>query len=305
MSANTIYLITGGNRGWPPLLPLSYCVPSLPLSPSLTQSEPGIGFGLTATLLLRPRTTVIATIRSEATAQDDLHALPVGENSRLIITYLDLSSYSPETETEMETKQAHLPLHTPQNLYRVLTSTHHITHLHTIIASAGHGTSFHALVSTSPSSLLQHFQINTLGPIRLFQALYPLLEGVESKFVLVSSSLGSIAAMDTQAGTEPTLAYGASKAAANYFCRKVHFECGGITALAVHPGWVKTGNGQAFADAVGVKEPPMSLNDSVKGVLKQVSFFFFIRSDGMEVEARFTFLQSVRWEAGDGWAGQG
>ncbi|TVY31310.1 Norsolorinic acid ketoreductase [Lachnellula subtilissima] len=270
MSPNTVYLITGGNRG--------------------------IGFGLTATLLLRPRTTVIATIRSEKTAQDNLHALPVGENSRLIIMYLDLSAYSPETETETEAKtnQAHRPLHTPENLYHVLTATHHISHLNTIIASAGHGTSFHPLVSTSPSSLLQHFQINTLGPICLFQALYPLLEGVESKFVLISSSLGSIAAMDTQAGTEPTLAYGVSKAAANYFCRKVHFECESVTALAVHPGWVKTGNGQAFADAVGVKEPPMSLYDSVKGVLKQVrSFVFFMRSNGMEVEARLTLLQRI------------
>ncbi|TVY46924.1 Norsolorinic acid ketoreductase [Lachnellula occidentalis] len=76
--------------------------------------------------------------------------------------------------------------------------------------------------------------------------------------------------METQAGAEPTLAYGVSKAGANYFCRKVHFECEGVVALAVHPGWVKTSNGQAFADAVGVKEPPMDLEDSVKGVLQQI-----------------------------------
>lgn len=34
--------------------------------------------------------------------------------------------------------------------------------------------------------------------------------------------------------------------------------------------WVKTGNGQNFADAVGVSEPPMSLDDSVSGVLSVI-----------------------------------
>jgi hypothetical protein len=33
---------------------------------------------------------------------------------------------------------------------------------------------------------------------------------------------------------------------------------------------VKTENGQNFANAVGVKEPPMTIEQSVKGVLAQV-----------------------------------
>jgi hypothetical protein len=34
--------------------------------------------------------------------------------------------------------------------------------------------------------------------------------------------------------------------------------------------WVKTENGQNFADAVGAKEPPMTIEQSVNGVLAQV-----------------------------------
>lgn len=34
--------------------------------------------------------------------------------------------------------------------------------------------------------------------------------------------------------------------------------------------WVKTGNGQAFADSVGVAEPPLTVEKSVSGVLAQV-----------------------------------
>jgi hypothetical protein len=36
--------------------------------------------------------------------------------------------------------------------------------------------------------------------------------------------------------------------------------------------WVQTENGQNFADSIGYKEPPMTLEDSVKGVLEQVSY---------------------------------
>jgi norsolorinic acid ketoreductase len=75
-------------------------------------------------------------------------------------------------------------------------------------------------------------------------------------------------------GKAPTLAYGVSKAGANYFVRKVHFEHDGIVALAVHPGWVKTANGQNFADSIGVAEPPMTLEQSVNGVLAQACVSF-------------------------------
>lgn len=83
----------------------------------------------------------------------------------------------------------------------------------------------------------------------------------------MSSVLGSIGEL-RHAG--PSLAYGMSKAAANFLVRKVHFECDGVTAVAIHPGWVKTDMGQGFADAVGYKEPPMGIEECVKGLLEQV-----------------------------------
>ncbi len=33
---------------------------------------------------------------------------------------------------------------------------------------------------------------------------------------------------------------------------------------------MKTSNGQAFADSIGVPEPPMTLEQSVNGVLEQI-----------------------------------
>ena len=43
---------------------------------------------------------------------------------------------------------------------------------------------------------------------------------------------------------------------------------------------MKTGNGQAFADSIGVPEPPMTLEESVKGVLAQVDVASKITTSG-------------------------
>ncbi|KAL2070514.1 hypothetical protein VTL71DRAFT_13540 [Oculimacula yallundae] len=234
MARNTTYLITGANRG--------------------------IGRALSSTLLLRPSTTVIATIRTSTTSTTALLSLPVGQNSKLIILPLDFSSSS--TSPEVFT-----------NFLQTLTIQHGIKAIDTVIANAGTGTSFAAAKDTVISDMRDNWEVNTLGPILLYQALYPLLTSAsesgkdERKFILISSSLGSIEAME---GGVPSLAYGVSKAAGNYFVRKVHFEEKGIVTLAVHPGWVKTANGQAFADSIGVAAPPMSVEDSARGVLEQI-----------------------------------
>ncbi|KAH7355146.1 putative aflatoxin biosynthesis ketoreductase nor-1 [Rhexocercosporidium sp. MPI-PUGE-AT-0058] len=221
----------------------------------ITGANRGIGLALTTLLLLRPNTTVIATIRTPSTSTSSLTSLPTSATSKLIVLPLDFSTPSlhPEIFTAFSDKLVH---------------THGIKHINTIIANAGTGTSFHACTSTPLSSLTENFETNTFGPILLYQTLYPLLtandspasendgedEAGERKFILISSSLGSIAAME---GSVPSLAYGISKAAANYFVRKVHFEEQGVVAIAVHPG-------------IGVGEPPMSVEESASGVLEQI-----------------------------------
>jgi hypothetical protein len=51
--------------------------------------------------------------------------------------------------------------------------------------------------------------------------------------------------------------------------------CGGVEGAGAGAGadgsrWVRTANGQNFADSIGVPEPPMTLEQSVSGVLAQV-----------------------------------
>lgn len=170
---------------------------------------------MASSLLLRPNTTVVATVRSDATPTDDLKALAVVEGSQLVV--LTLSSASDSSAT---TLAASLP-------------AHGITHIDTVIANAGSGTSFQPVLTTSLTSLRDDFEVNTLGPIKLFQATYPLLkESSNPKFVLISSALGSLAYMEPS----PNLSYGVSKVGANFFARKVHVEHKDIASMAVHPG---------------------------------------------------------------------
>lgn len=68
----------------------------------------------------------------------------------------------------------------------------------------------------------------------------------------------------------PTIAYGMSKAAVNYAVAKIHYENSKISAVALHPGWVQTRMGQHAADLAGVAEVPVTVEQSVAGLLQQI-----------------------------------
>ncbi|KAG0653065.1 Short chain dehydrogenase nor1 [Hyphodiscus hymeniophilus] len=236
----------------------------------ITGANRGIGLALTGKLLVRVNTTVIATIRSVATDVTELERLPIAAGSRLMLT--TLSSTSDASGAAMI-----------QEL-----SAKGVTHIDTIIANAGWAHDYQPCLTTSVGELRSTFEVNTVGPVKLFQAAFPLLQkSACAKFILISSILGSIGAVE---GKEPSLAYGASKAAANYLVRKVHFEHEDIVTLAVHPGWLKTGMGQGFADVVGVPEPTGNLEQSIDGILAQINVAFKTTTSGSFVSYDGTII---------------
>jgi NAD(P)-dependent dehydrogenase (short-subunit alcohol dehydrogenase family) len=83
----------------------------------------------------------------------------------------------------------------------------------------------------------RQFEINTLGPLRVVQALAPCL-GAGSKVGIVTSRVGSLA--DNASGG--MYAYRASKAAANMIALNLHYDLKrrGIAVMALHPGMVAT-----------------------------------------------------------------
>lgn len=174
--------------------------------------------GLTRTFLARPNSTVVATVRdpSKTDSVASLKALTVGAGSKLIIVKIDSLS---------ETDAA--------DAVKLLQSEHGITSLDVVVANSGIANYIGPVITTPLKEFRSHFEVNTIGPLVLFQATAALLEAAKDpKFFVVSTAAASITDMMPM----PAAAYSASKAAINFITRKIHFEHEKITTVALTPG---------------------------------------------------------------------
>ncbi|KAJ6134652.1 hypothetical protein N7523_000974 [Penicillium sp. IBT 18751x] len=197
-------------------------------------------------------TTVVATVR-DASAQNasQLSSLPKSQNSRLIMVYLSLNSPSTVTEAIEQIKK--------QNL---------VDHIVIVIANAGICNHWGPLLDMNDSDMTSHFEFNELGPLRLFRTAAPLLESSkEPKFVYLSSELASIAGLENSSSL--TAAYGISKAACNYLIKKIHEEHKTLIAFSIDPGFVQTDLGNHGARCGGLVEAPMTIAESVEGLIER------------------------------------
>jgi NAD(P)-dependent dehydrogenase (short-subunit alcohol dehydrogenase family) len=123
---------------------------------------------------------------------------------------------------------------------------------------AGHGASTFA--EHDFDAIDRTFQVNSLGPMRVTQALLEnLRQGREKKILNMSSMMGSIEM--NQGGA---YGYRASKAALNSFNKTMSVELGneGFICVVLHPGWVRTG--------IGGNSAPLSTEESVTGLIRVI-----------------------------------
>ena len=125
------------------------------------------------------------------------------------------------------------------------------------------------------------FAVNTLGPMRVTQALLPNLRAGKHRTVLsISSVMGSIAG--NQGGY---YGYRSSKAALNMMNKSLALELAdeGFTCVVLHPGWVKT--------RMGGEGAQISTEESVSGLLEVIAGL------GPEDNARFLDYrgQEIPW----------
>lgn len=227
--STTTYLITGANRG--------------------------IGKGLTAELLKRPNTTVVAGVRDTAASASILNAIPAGEGSKVILVKID-------SQSETDAKEAVSTL-----------ASEGITSIDVVIANAGIAHSGASVAQTTIDSLRDHLNTNTIGPVLLFQAFKPLLEASKSGkpvFLAISTLIGSIGGQEMLAGLPPIFSpYGASKAALNWMVRRLHCEEPWLTAYVTHPGLVLTDMVGMFGTTEqAVAMGAITVEVSIAGVLK-------------------------------------
>lgn len=233
MATTRTYLVTGANRG--------------------------LGKGLVAQLLQRPSTTVVATVRDPVRAAPALNELSRADGARLIVIQLD----------SRDTSGA-------KTAVKQLRTEYNIDQLDVVIANAAINNHPGSVADIPVETIEDHFKVNTIGPITLFQAVRPLLKASKTgnpAFVPVTSGLGSIAGQDQLVGLPPIFSpYGATKAALNWFTRKIHFEEPWLISSVIHPGVVETDMMTSIpalvqnADALGV----MTVETSVRNMLNVI-----------------------------------
>lgn len=169
--------------------------------------------------LARPDTTVIASVRDTTSAKaKELELLQKGKSSRIIIVELAADdSYSAEkAATKIRTQ-------------------HQIEHIDIAVANAGICDHWGPIAEVTEQDVTSHFEVNTLGPLRLFKSMAPILQKARApKFIYISTllaSIGGIGNMFTLTGP-----YGMSKAAGNFLVRKIHAEDDHLITLSVDPG---------------------------------------------------------------------
>ena len=106
----------------------------------------------------------------------ELESLPKGNSSRLIIEKIIVD-------------ESHSAAQAISNLQ----AQHQISHIDIAIANAGICDHWGPVLEASEEDVLSHFEINTLGPLRLFKAVAPLLKKAKTpKFIYISTLLASI-----------------------------------------------------------------------------------------------------------------
>ncbi|OQE34588.1 hypothetical protein PENCOP_c017G05000 [Penicillium coprophilum] len=219
----------------------------------ISGANKGIGLALVSRYLARNNVTVIAAVRNPNSSESTLSNLPTGTGSRLIIVEIDASS---NTDAKAAVESL---------------SSHGVSALDIVIANAGifDRAAFTTVAESSIAQIQSHLDVNTLGPIRLFQATLPLLQKSSSaRFVLISTLMATIGDMKDAPWT--TAPYGASKAAANFFVRKINFEHDHIATLAVNPGSVKTDSGNDACRTLGFDEAFVEIKDSVSAIVNKI-----------------------------------
>jgi len=210
----------------------------------------GIGLGLVTALAARSDVIVFAGARNPNSAED-LKALEAKYHGKVHTVKLTSANRTDNDAAIAEIKRV-------------------AGKLDVIIANAGIAKFWGTILNTPEDEMREHYEVNVIGPTVLFQSAWPLLKASpQPKFAIISSIAGSIAAgAIIPAGF---LAYGASKAGANFLTMKLHSEHPELVSIPIHPGPVETDMGTYAHDNDPVIREAMDLitvEQSVTGVLK-------------------------------------
>ncbi|KAH8800480.1 hypothetical protein F5884DRAFT_810556 [Xylogone sp. PMI_703] len=207
----------------------------------------GLGRGLASVYLSRPNHTVIAAVRNPADVPSkSLDDLPKGAGTKLIVVKIDSKSESDPAAAIKELE------------------AQGIDHLDIVIANAGIAAVFPAVADVKLPDLKEHMAVNVYGVVLLYQATVPLLrKSANPKWLTMGSSAGWL----ENQHPVPNAVYAPSKAAVHWITKRINAEEEKIAAWVQEPCWVQTEGGNSSAQAFGLPEAPVKLEDSINGMI--------------------------------------
>ncbi|KJA23333.1 hypothetical protein HYPSUDRAFT_201362 [Hypholoma sublateritium FD-334 SS-4] len=159
----------------------------------------------------------------------------------------------------------------------------------TVIANAAIARVVTTVLETPAKELEDHFTVNVLGTVVLFQALHALLKASPApRFIPIRSNDGA----------PPPYAATSSKAALNFITRKIHFENEWLVAFPLAPGAIDTDAAQAAManDTIGAfgavlenvtlqtpDEAAKALVDLIDGATRKEEGGEFVDVDGSRI----------------------
>ncbi|EAQ90192.1 hypothetical protein CHGG_06811 [Chaetomium globosum CBS 148.51] len=144
-----------------------------------------------------------------------------------------------------------------------------VTHLDVVVANAGIAKLYPLVKDAQRSDLLEHYHVNVIGPVELYQATRDLLEKSSGKpvFAILGSGAGALGRQPSV----PNAAYGPSKAAVTWYGVRLNAEDEWLNTFVIDPGWVQTDMGNAAASLWGISAALTTEQDSVNGIFNLVT----------------------------------
>ncbi|KAI1201570.1 hypothetical protein F5X97DRAFT_289973 [Nemania serpens] len=217
----------------------------------ITGASRGLGLATVQRFLALENHTVIAANRDPSHATSlSLGDLPKGQGSSLIVTAYDAQSEA-----------------SPFLAVQELREKHGISHLDIVVPNAAISKIYPLAREVRRTDIVEHFEVNVLSVISLFQATRELLRASPSKkpvFAIMGSGAGSLGRQPPV----PSSAYGASKSMLFWYGIRINAEEEWLNTFVIDPGWVQTEMGNAAARQWGMKEATQPVDGTMDNVVE-------------------------------------
>ncbi|KAI2611820.1 NAD(P)-binding protein [Hypoxylon sp. NC1633] len=218
----------------------------------------GLGRGLLGRYLARENHIVVAANRDpEHPTSKALGDLPAGQGSRVVIVKLDAAVES-DASVAVE---------------KLGSTILGIDHLDLVIANAAISNVWPKVSELEGSDLNAHFKVNVLRLVWFFQATLPLLrKSANPKWISIDRRICCSRAETLLRSyvSLPNAAYGPTKTAVHWLTKRFDMEEDWLTAVVVHPGWVRTEMGNNAAQGWGLQGALVEIDDSCDGMVKLI-----------------------------------